>query len=119
MMGWGRGDGVGGFLGEVAGMAALVEGDAGVEGTGVGVKGFHDWEAGGNDAEVDFQPDSYVIRASLGGNSGDGRGRKGKTVTFLRWRCRLHPLGFWGQLAGWRGVWGGDSVHDRSFDLIW
>lgn len=65
-MGWGRGDGVGGLLGErVAGTAALVEGDAGVEGAGVGVEGFHDWEAGGDDAEVYFQPDVYFIRESF------------------------------------------------------
>ena len=75
---------MGSFLGEIAGtVAALVEGDAGVEGTGVGVEGFHDREAGGNDAEVDFQPDSHVMSGSLGGKRAVvGGGERGKRLHF-------------------------------------
>lgn len=112
MMGWGRrGDGGGGFWGEgvVAGAEALVvEGDAGVESTGVGVEGFRDGQAGGDDTEVYFQPDilCYSWRvwweeAVMGG------GERGKRYIFAMEMPTPSP-GFWGQLGGWRGVWVGE-----------
>lgn len=111
VMGWGRGDG----LGDGARTMALVEGDAGVEGAGVGVEGFHDWEASGDDAEVYFEPGGGLLVEK----GGDGRrGGGGGTVHFCDGDADSIPWGLGVSLLGGEGV-GGNSVHDRSFDLIW